>query len=61
VVDALSAIAHTGQQQIVALPFRPKSTIDAWAISSKDRPLTRLAEALLVETHDAMKALRPPR
>lgn len=58
VVDALSAIAHTGQQQIVALPFRPKNTIDAWAISSKDRPLTRLAEALLFETHHAMKALR---
>jgi DNA-binding transcriptional LysR family regulator len=59
VVDALSAIAHTGQQQIVALPFRPKNTIDAWAISSRDRPLTRLAEALLVETRDAMKALQP--
>ncbi|MFM0626854.1 MFS transporter [Paraburkholderia xenovorans] len=59
VVDALSAVAHTGQQPIVALPFRPKNTIDAWAISSKDRPLTRLAEALLVETRDAIKALRP--
>jgi DNA-binding transcriptional LysR family regulator len=59
VVDALSAVAYTGQQQIVALPFRPKNTIDAWAISSKDRPLTRLAEALLVETRDAIKALRP--
>jgi DNA-binding transcriptional LysR family regulator len=61
VVDAFSAIAHASQQHIVALPFRPKTTIDAWAVYSKDRPLSRLAEALLEETQKAVKGfLRQP-
>jgi DNA-binding transcriptional LysR family regulator len=62
VVDAFSAIAHSSQQHIVALPFRPKITIDAWAaVYPEDRPLSRLAEALLEETQKAVKSfLRQP-
>jgi DNA-binding transcriptional LysR family regulator len=56
VVDAFSAMALAGQQAVATRPFYPTITIDAWAIYSKSRPLSRLAQALLAETRNAVEA-----
>jgi len=61
VVDVLSALAHAKQQHIIAIPFRPEIVVDAWAIFKKDRPLSRLAMALLNTSEDATRAFLAPR
>jgi DNA-binding transcriptional LysR family regulator len=61
VVDVFSAIAHAKQQNIVAVPFRPETVVDAWAIFKKERPLSRLAMALLDEAQHAALAFLAPR
>ena len=56
VVDLFSAIAHAKQQHFVAIPFQPETIVDAWAIFKKERPLSRLATALLAEIQRATQA-----
>jgi DNA-binding transcriptional LysR family regulator len=56
VVDAFSATTHARQHDIVDIAFRPAIGVDAWAIYSKERPLSRLASALLDEAEKAAQA-----
>jgi DNA-binding transcriptional LysR family regulator len=56
VVDEFSANVHARRGEIVRLAFRPTITVSAWAVAAKDRPLSRLAQALLVEIKLAVQA-----
>jgi DNA-binding transcriptional LysR family regulator len=54
IVDAFSAITPARDKKLVAIPFRPRLSVDVWALCAKDRPLSRLAQVLLDETRVAI-------
>jgi DNA-binding transcriptional LysR family regulator len=56
VVDPFSATAQARKNQIISIPFQPEIGVDAWAIFAKERPLSRLALALLDEAKRAVRA-----
>lgn len=55
VVDEFSANVHARRGEIVRLSLRPTITVSAWVVAAKDRPLSRLAQALLVEIKIAVQ------
>jgi len=55
VIDIFSALARAKEQHFIAIPFRPETVVDAWAIFKKERPLSRLAVALLNATEHAAR------
>ena len=58
VVDWLSANILPRDGSVVVIPFRPQILVDVWAIFPKERPLSRLAEALLDEVRESLDRLQ---